>query len=628
MDQAQANLRRAEAEHPGNTPQVAEAMLELIELEIEAVPATDALLNEARRAMAVAEGAEGKESGLYAKAMADEAWVYMKMERAELAQPVAEEALAIAQRAGDPDKVALAAAALGNICANLRDDACYLRNAEISVKAIRTAKDTEPIDFASYLLDLLEARRRNKDIPGATAALNEILAIAAKEDAKGTETGQRWAGVEDDAGAFYVLTYQWEPAILHLKKAVDLLTKAYGPESTALNAPLSNLAMALVCAGHTDESLQTYERARQIYLKMYGPNSSRMGYVEAGYASVLNFKGRYQEASDMALHAHRNTRQRLTLAIRLLPERQALGLATEGDVEFNTAVSIAALHPEIRIADVYQEVVRSRALVTEEMAQREAALSRKLDPAIAALEKEMDADRRAVMETQSSGGSAQALSDATAKMEHTERELAARSAGFRVGERTRSSDLEDLRHNLPTQSVLISYVRYTQYRMRKDKYSADWIPSYMAFVLHPGAEPVSLYNLGDAKTIDELIGKMRASADAEAHAGGMGAARNEREYRLAGEQLRKLIWDPLAGELKDAQLALIVPDGVLNLVPFTGLPDAKAISWSTGQSYIFYQRARPDSCRGAEPTRPACWPWAAPRSTWRAHCPRPATRRR
>jgi hypothetical protein len=63
------------------------------------------------------------------------------------------------------------------------------------------------------------------------------------------------------------------------------------------------------------------------------------------------------------------------------------------------------------------------------------------------------------------------------------------------------------------------------------------------------------------------------TADAEAHGGGLGAARNEREYRQAGEQLRKLIWDPLAGELANAQTALIVPDGLLNLVPFSSLPE-------------------------------------------------------
>jgi len=576
IEQAQANLRTAEADHPGNSRQVTEAILDLLRLQLEAVPATDELLQEAKRAMTVAEAAEGKDSGLYAKTLAGEAWVYYEMYRPELARPIAEDALALAQRSGDPESVAFTADALGVICAVLGDKACYLQNTELAVKSMRAVKNPAPIDLATYVTDVVESRRQNGDLVGATSALDEAIELAAKASETHGEVGQRWAAVENNVGSFDLLNYRCEAALPHLQKAVDLLTQAYGADSTSLNTPLTNLAYSQICAGQTDESLKTYERARLIFLRMYGPNHSMMAFVETGYASALQFKGRYQEAADLALDAHRTLRQGITLAIRLLPERQALAMSDGGAQSFNTMISLAALHPEIRIEDVYQEVVRSRALVTEEMAQRAAALSRKHNPSVEALEKEMDAERKAVMEMRdSTSGSAQALIDATAKMEHTERELAARSVSFRTGERARSSDLDDLRVNLPRQSVLISYVRYTQYRMEKDRYRADRIPSYMAFVLHPGSQPASLYNLGDAKTIDELVGRMRASADAEAHGGGLGATRNEREYRQAGEQLRKLIWDPLAGELENAHLVLIVPDGVLNLIPFGALPQGR-----------------------------------------------------
>lgn len=74
------------------------------------------------------------------------------------------------------------------------------------------------------------------------------------------------------------------------------------------------------------------------------------------------------------------------------------------------------------------------------------------------------------------------------------------------------------------------------------------------------------------KPTDDLVGKMRASADSEAHSMVQGSKRNERAYREAGEELRKRIWDPLADATKDAQLLLVVPDGLLNLIPFASLP--------------------------------------------------------
>jgi CHAT domain-containing protein len=49
--------------------------------------------------------------------------------------------------------------------------------------------------------------------------------------------------------------------------------------------------------------------------------------------------------------------------------------------------------------------------------------------------------------------------------------------------------------------------------------------------------------------------------------------RNERAYREAGLALRKRVWDPLRPELAAAKLALVVPDGMLNLIPFSALPE-------------------------------------------------------
>jgi len=99
--------------------------------------------------------------------------------------------------------------------------------------------------------------------------------------------------------------------------------------------------------------------------------------------------------------------------------------------------------------------------------------------------------------------------------------------------------------------------------------------SYAAFVMRKGSERIAVYNLGRSAPIDDLVKAMRASADAEAHASGLGSTRNERAYRESGEALRKAIWDPLRPELADAKLIFVVPDGMLNLIPFAALPEGK-----------------------------------------------------
>ena len=102
----------------------------------------------------------------------------------------------------------------------------------------------------------------------------------------------------------------------------------------------------------------------------------------------------------MALDSHRIRREYVRLAIRLMPERQALALADTHNRSFYTLLSIGVNNKDIGSATVYQEVVRTRALVAEEMAQRAAGLNRANDPAVASLEDELEKRRRKVMELQ------------------------------------------------------------------------------------------------------------------------------------------------------------------------------------------------------------------------------------
>jgi CHAT domain-containing protein len=160
-------------------------------------------------------------------------------------------------------------------------------------------------------------------------------------------------------------------------------------------------------------------------------------------------------------------------------------------------------------------------------------------------------------------------------MEKVERTLAERSALFRSDNRSTAVRLEEIRHGLPAHSVLISYIEFMRRAVEAVDPERKDIPSFLAFVLHPDSDRIGVFDLGDAKSIQDLVTRMRASATDEANAGGVGSMRNERAYRVAGAELRKRIWDPLQSELKDAKLALVVPDAILNLIPFSALPDGK-----------------------------------------------------
>jgi len=572
LEEGRAHLQAAEAAHPGNTEEVADALIELVYDETMASAVNGETLALAERATAVAEAAKGKESSLYALATAARSRVLLMMDRPELARPLAEEAVRIEQTIGASGQdLSDAAAALSLACEHDGDKACTLKMAEVQVAAMRSVKDGPPLDLATALVGLMHARRINADMIGGRAAADEATALADR-----AETGTpEWAIIENNVGGFYMLAGDFEKALAHLKKSMAMSTALYGPDSTMASGVIANLAYVEMCLGHSSDALAYYAQARILFAQNYGVTQSLTARIEAGYGYALGALGRDREAIDVEVKAHQLQREHIRLAIRLMPEQEALTMVNTSSESFNAAVSLATRDPEIGAEPVYQEVVRSRSLVAEEMAQRQAVLNRKLDPGVDALQQQFKQDEKAVMELQGTaqaGRPATALRDATARMEQTERELAAHSAAFRADERVQESKLADLRRNLPLGSVLVSYVVFAKLSEDAAHFNQTPVLSYTAFVLRRDSDRIGVYDLGDSHSIAGLVTRMRTSADAEAHGGGLGSTRNEREYREAALELRKRIWDPLAAETAGKKLVLVVPDGILNLVPFSALP--------------------------------------------------------
>jgi len=571
LEEGRAHLQAAEAAHPGNTEEVADALIELVYDETMASAVNGETLALAERATTVAEAAKGKESSLYALATAARARVLLMMDRPELARPLAEEAVRIEQKIGaSGQELSDAAAALSLVCEHDGDKPCTLKMAELQVNAMRSVKDVSPLNLATALVGLMHARRINADMSGGRAAADEATALADRAETVTPE----WAIIENNVGGFYMLAGDFAMALAHLKKSLTMSTALYGADSTMASGTIANLAYGEMCVGHSSDALAYYAQARILFAQHYGVTYSQTARIEAGYGYALGALGRTKEAIDVEVAAHQLQREHIRLAIRLMPEQEALTMVNTGSESFNAALSLATHDPAVA-EPVYQEVVRSRSLVAEEMAQRQAVLNRQLDPGVEALEQQFKDEEKAVMKLQGAaqaGRPPAALRDATLKMEQTERELAVHSAAFRADERAQDSKLADLRRNLPPGSVLVSYVVFAKLAEDAAHFNKTPVLSYTAFVLRRDSDRIGVYDLGDSHSIADLVTRMRASADAEAHGGGLGSTRNEREYREAGQELRKRIWDPLADETAGKKLVLVVPDGILDLVPFSGLP--------------------------------------------------------
>jgi len=567
--QCREALRKAEAEHPGDTMEVAEALDALVSSQIDAASVDRGTLAEVNRQVQVAEAAAGPRSKAFFEALGVQVEVLVALTHASEARPIAERLFEAAQQTfPDTDDASTAADELGTVCSTLGDFPCALRAYETSLAITRKISGNDSADLISPLNNLGSLKFRMKDFEGSIAANEEALALAHRL----TPHEEHIGILENNLGADYIRVQKFDKALEHLNRAIDLVKKLYGPDSPLYMQVNDNLANLYNRTGQFSSAWKAYEFSLG---NRFEPVDQRAETI-AMFARSLAQGGNPTRAIEEGLTSARMSREMFVLEARTLPERQALAYDATRPHGLDTSISVVLKHPELPTAEIYQEIVRSRALVADEMARRQKNLNANNDPETAHLLKELNDARNELLiagnahsDTISREESVNAAQD---RMEKIERSLAEQSAALRIDERIYQATTEDVRRNLPAHSVLISYVLYRQRVVdRLDPTNTD-TPCYVAFVLHPDSDQIHIFPLGVAAPLDELIRKARAAADAEAHSGGLGSTRNERSYRQAALALRQRIWDPLRAETGNAHLALVVADGNLNLIPFASLP--------------------------------------------------------
>jgi CHAT domain-containing protein len=310
--------------------------------------------------------------------------------------------------------------------------------------------------------------------------------------------------------------------------------------------------------------------------------------AQVALASSLARDGNPTRAIEYALEAEARGRAHLLLTTRYLPERQALTMAGKRPKALDLAISLATNAPSMA-ASVLDRVIRSRAVILDEMAERNHRAVYASSGETAQLAESLTAAKKRLANLVVRGQGRQPKDQYVALVDRARREketaetaLAAKSAVFRAELASRDVGLDAVRNALAENAALLSVIRYDrsvnrQQRLPTSKKASagvrpDTLPAYLAFVLRPGTrEPVAV-SLGDAAMIDKLVDRWRSEMMAGL-ARTPGSTRTaERSLRAIGSELRQRIWDPVAAHLGDANRVFVVPDGVLNLVPFAAFP--------------------------------------------------------
>ncbi|MFC2172367.1 CHAT domain-containing protein [Acidobacteriota bacterium] len=304
----------------------------------------------------------------------------------------------------------------------------------------------------------------------------------------------------------------------------------------------------------------------------------------------------YKEAFETALRSETISRTHLQLTASSLPERQALRCATDRKSRLDTVLSLSVRQTEnlcnipASAQRAWDALIRSRAMVLDEMAKRNHALAEANRLARIGQRFASASQRVANLMVRGPGNDTperyrKMLEQAQKERETAEQALAESSSFFREGLAKKKLGVEDVVDSLPSGSAMVAFARYSHHALvgkkktkeiRDSDHSSHSIltkdreisPSYMAFVLPSGKnEPIPIL-LGDADEIELLVSRWRTEARG-------GFMKSESAYRNVALRLREKVWDPVVRHLGEAKRVFVVPDGELNLVNFGSLPVAE-----------------------------------------------------
>ncbi len=369
------------------------------------------------------------------------------------------------------------------------------------------------------------------------------------------------------------------------QRALEIQEAAYGRDHHRVALSLWILGFLSQEAGDLDAARQYYEESRTIRVATLGAGDPRVAENLVSLARLDWRQGRVAEAVDHALEAEDIARRHLQTTAAVLSEREALGFEASRTSGRDVALTLMA-SGKVSVPDrvrIWDALVRSRALVLDEMAARHRAVRQGQDPETAKLATELEQARSLLARLLVQGPGSRRpkaypdkLKLALAEAEEAERALAASSPSFRQGQERRAVRGDQALEALPAGSALVSFHHYTRLADPANggdaRESEEGTASYLALVFRSGARPPQVVALGSAEEIDAQIDAWRAQASAAPSILPIIARRAEARYQEVAVALRQALWEPVARKLSDEKRVFVVPDSAIHLVNFATLP--------------------------------------------------------
>ncbi len=538
------------------------------------------------RALRIREKAQGPDHRSVAGVLVNLMLAAQALGAYEDAAALCERALDIYERTlgSDHPLVGVTLNNLGSVYRDLGDHARARRRFEQSLSIQTKALGPEHPELAHVLWNLGSLLVADGDLAAARPLLERSLAI--RLTALGPDHPEIATNLEGLAQLARREGRSTE-ARTNYEQALAIANRHPGSEAVAAGC-LAGLADLAADQGDLAQAESLYSAALTIRRERLGEEHPLLAETMESLGWVAAARGRTHDALDLALGAERIARDHLRMMLRTAPEQIALRLAANRTRGLDLALTLLKDGSDDRARQVWDELVRSRAIVLDGVAERRRDLSTAARLAAGgttdSLWSAWVAARRRLGHLMMQGeGSAQSdfplrLEESRRRVEHLERVLATASAELSGDFPASPVTLDEVIDALPPGASLVSYVRAEPASPvpANDTWRAP-AAFYAAFLLRAGVASgttleISFVPLGDAARIDQLVERWRDEVRFGFTIPGRPAALAQGEYERVALELRQAIWDPLATHLAGASRIFIVPDGSLHMVSMAALP--------------------------------------------------------
>ena len=318
-----------------------------------------------------------------------------------------------------------------------------------------------------------------------------------------------------------------------LKEALTMHEQIFAPEHPVLATSLHNLALLYWAQGHTDQALTHLTRAIDIHEHNLSHifTAGSAGTEEQKHAYMQLISGDLDAAVSLHAQAAPHDRQALQLALSTVLRRKGRVL----DMMVDT-VGTLRNHLTPHDKKTFDQLTTARAQLASAVLNKPKEIAKAAE-------------------------SHQALQTLIQQIYELEGRLSARSLVFRS--QTQPVTLERIQETLPAETTLVEFVAYRPFLPHAKPSEKRWGPlRYLAYIIYKTGPP-HWVPLGESTPIHRAIGKFRR------------ALRNvgRQDHKALGRELYTALMQPIRPYLKETQLTLISPDGLLHLLPFDVLID-------------------------------------------------------